>query len=440
MIAARIGGLRLRLQSALVNRGRRGSPCGQPDCVRDHRGLCTGRADYDQSRIRPFLVAIGTCRDQFDRRPHRPPSRPLRPDHRHCARTRHRSGPDPRAVGRRGRHQGRQPVLHGRGGQGRCDPRQPEEPHRQGRGPDEAAPGAAGIHHRDLGRHPQRHPRNALLADRARGDQRCAVRTSRAPPGLPAPSRSSPATSRRSARWPRCSSTINPRSSCRTAPIHPGTDPNDRREARHRQRLSGRRQSRRRISPPHRLPCLPGLRQLRRHVHLQHHADLHRRRRHAAAAHGGAAVRRSAPRQGIPGPTGRLPRADDREGPEAARHRRPRFDPQRRHRRDGDRRLDQRHAACAGDRARRRLRRLLERSHDAGRVQPSVAVRRAGAHRRAPLRQIFDGRHRRGRRRAGDRARTAGGRAAQWRRHDLHRRNAGRAGQAPRHQVRPTAR
>jgi hypothetical protein len=48
-----------------------------------------------------------------------------------------------------------------------------------------------------------------------------------------------------------------------------------------------------------------------------------------------------------------LPRADDREGPEATRHRRARFDPQRRHRRDGDRRLDERHAACAGDRARR---------------------------------------------------------------------------------------
>ena len=216
--------------------------------------------------------------------------------------------------------------------------------------------------------------------------------------------------------------------------------PENRRETRHRQRLSGRRQSRRRVSPPHRLPCLPRLRQLRRHVHLQHHADLHRRRRHAAAAHGGPAVRRSAPPQGIPGPAGRVPRADDRKGPEAARHRGARFDPQRRHRRDGDRRLDQCHAACAGDRARRRLRGLLERGHDAGRVQPSVAVRRAGPHRRPPLRQIFDGRHRRGRRRAGDRARTAGGRTAQRRRDDLHRRNAGPAGQAPRHQEPPTAR
>ena len=57
----------------------------------------------------------------------------------------------------------------------------------------------------------------------------------------------------------------------------------------------------------HHIAChaCPGYRQLRRHVHLQHHADLHRRRRHAAAAHGGAAVRRSAPPQGVPGPAGR---------------------------------------------------------------------------------------------------------------------------------------
>ena len=68
----------------------------------------------------------------------------------------------------------------------------------------------------------------------------------------------------------------------------------DGREARHRQRLSGRGAPRRRVPPPHRLPRLPRLRQLRRHVHLQHHADVHRRRRHAAAAHGGAAFRRPA--------------------------------------------------------------------------------------------------------------------------------------------------
>ena len=57
----------------------------------------------------------------------------------------------------------------------------------------------------------------------------------------------------------------------------------------------------------HHIAChaCPGYRQLRRHVHLQHHADLHRRRRHAAAAHGGAAVRRPAPAQGVPGRAGR---------------------------------------------------------------------------------------------------------------------------------------
>ena len=76
----------------------------------------------------------------------------------------------------------------------------------------------------------------------------------------------------------------------------PGHRPADRREARHRQRLSGRWPSRCGAPSAHRLPCVPRLRQLRRHVHLQHDADLHRRRRHAAAAHGGAAVRRSAPR------------------------------------------------------------------------------------------------------------------------------------------------
>ena len=55
-----------------------------------------------------------------------------------------------------------------------------------------------------------------------------------------------------------------------------------------------------------------------------------------------------------------LSREDDGEGPQAARHRGARLDPQRRDRRDGDRRIDQRDAAHAGDRARRRLRRLLE--------------------------------------------------------------------------------
>ncbi len=92
-------------------------------------------------------------------------------------------------------------------------------------------------------------------------------------------------------------------------PIHPGQRPEDRRGAGHRQRLSGRRTSRPGLSPPHRLPRLPRHRQLRRHVHLQHDADLHRRRRHAAAAHGGAGVRRSAPGERISGRAGRLPRA-----------------------------------------------------------------------------------------------------------------------------------
>ena len=126
--------------------------------------------------------------------------------------------------------------------------------------------------------------------------QRCAVRASERHRASPAPSRSWPATSRRSARWPRCSSTTSRRSSCRTAPIHPGTDPKtgEKLDIVSAYQVAGHPDAEYR----HHIAChaCPGYRQLRRHVHLQHHADLHRRRRHAAAAHGGAAVRRSAPR------------------------------------------------------------------------------------------------------------------------------------------------
>ena len=53
----------------------------------------------------------GAIREELECRAHRPPSGTLDPDHRDRARARNRSGPHPRAVGRRGRHQGRQPVL-----------------------------------------------------------------------------------------------------------------------------------------------------------------------------------------------------------------------------------------------------------------------------------------------------------------------------------------
>ena len=57
--------------------------------------------------------------------------------------------------------------------------------------------------------------------------------------------------------------------------------------------------------------------------------------------------------------------------------------------------------ARARDRARCRLWRLLEGGHDPGGVQPPVAACRASAHRRATIPQVFDGRHRSGRRSAG---------------------------------------
>ena len=85
--------------------------------------------------------------------------------------------------------------------------------------------------------------------------------------GLPARSRSSPATSRRSARSPPCSSTIDPRSSCRTGRSIPATIP---RPARH-STSSAPTRSPATPTPPSAStspPRLPGHRQLRRHVHL----------------------------------------------------------------------------------------------------------------------------------------------------------------------------
>ena len=80
-------------------------------------------------------------------------------------------------------------------------------------------------------------------------------------------------------------------------PIHPGTDPKtgETIDLVSAYQVAGHPDAEYR----HHIAChaCPGYRQLRRHVHLQHHADLHRRGRHAAAAHGGAAVRRSAPRR-----------------------------------------------------------------------------------------------------------------------------------------------
>ena len=262
---------------------------------------------------------------------------------------------DPRAVGRRGRHQGRQPVLPRRHGQGRCDPCAPQGPHRQGAGPAQAAPRPARVHDRDLRRHPQRHARDALFADRPRADQRCTLR---------APERDGPCRHDRGrclrqaagrARWPRCSSTTSRRSSCRTARSIPAPIP---RRAR-RSTSSAPIRSRDTPTPSyrHRIAChaCPGFGSCGGMFTYNTMQTFIGVRRHAAAAHGGAAVRRSAQAQRVPGRAGGPPRQAHGEGPEAARHRRARFHPQRGDRRDGHRRLDQRDAARPRDRARRRL-------------------------------------------------------------------------------------
>ena len=306
----------------------------------------------------------GACRDQFENRAHRPSSRPLDPDHWHRARARNRSGSHSRAVGGRGRHEGRQPVLSRRPRQGRSGARATQGPHRHGRGQAQAAPRAARVHDRDVRRHPQRHARDALFADRARSHQRHAVR---------APERDRPLRHHRHRRLRQAAGRhAGGAARAQSAGDHhvgrldpSGPRSEDGRDHRSRHGLPGRGPSRRRLPPSHRLPCLPGLRQLRRHVHVQHHADLHRRRRHAAAADGGAAVRRPAPGGRVRRPAGRAPRQSHRQGHQAARHRRARFTAQCRDRRDGNRRLDQRDAARPGDRAGGGICRLLEGGHDA---------------------------------------------------------------------------
>ena len=69
-------------------------------------------------------------------------------------------------------------------------------------------------------------------------------------------------------------------------------------------------------------------------------------------------------------------------------------DPQCGHRGDGGGWLHQCGSARAGNRARGRLRRFLERHHDAGGVQPPLQERGAGADRRPPLWPLFHGRYR----------------------------------------------
>ena len=170
---------------------------------------------------------------------------------------------------------------------------------KRGQDQDPDAPGPARVHRRNLRRHAQRHPRDALLADRTRGDPRFGVCEHLSASGLePAPSPWSPATSRRSARSPRCSSTTGPPSSCptdRSIRAFDSQSPGVRSTSwsRRIQAAGNQDEALKRM----RIACeaCPGYRQLRRDVHLQHHADLHRRGRHAAAAYGLTAVGRPAP-------------------------------------------------------------------------------------------------------------------------------------------------
>ena len=178
----------------------------------------------------------------------------------------------------------------GRAREGRGDPGRAAAPGRRCRSP--GAGHRAQLRGRDLRRAAQRHAGDAVLADRPRDHQRRRV----PPPGR-----------ERRARRDR-------RGRLRQAP---GGDP--RRDPR-AQRPRGDHV--RRLDPPwHRLPyrradrhhlLLPGgggaaggaaadragglarPRQLRRHVHLQHHAVVHRDLRHGAAAHGGPGVGGSA--------------------------------------------------------------------------------------------------------------------------------------------------
>ena len=112
---------------------------------------------------------------------------------------------------------------------------------------------------------------------------------------------------------------------------------------------------------PLRAARLPRPGQLRGHVHLQHHADLHRGARPRAAAHGVAGVGRPPPAERVPRPNGRLPPHHDEQGHPAERHRHAGLAAERRDGRDRHGRLHQRRAAQRRDRPRRRHRPLGRR-------------------------------------------------------------------------------
>ena len=181
----------------------------------------------------------------------------------------------------------RQPVLPRRHRKGRRDPggARGADRARRSAGP----PDRARLHHRRVRRTAERHRPHAVLPDRPRARERrgrrAPERERREGPRSP----SSRATSRRSARSRRCSSTTSRRSSFPTARSSPGTDPEtgERIDLVTAFQVAGDPDPAR--AHAHGAPRLPWPGQLRRHVHLQHHAVVHRRARHGAAAHGGAA-------------------------------------------------------------------------------------------------------------------------------------------------------
>ena len=80
----------------------------------------------------------------------------------------------------------------------------------------------------------------------------------------------------------------------------PRDRPRDRRAHRPRDRVPVRRRSRPRGARPPRAARVSRPGQLWRHVHLQHHADVHRRAGHGTAAHGRSGLRRRAPHEDVP--------------------------------------------------------------------------------------------------------------------------------------------
>ncbi len=182
-------------------------------------------------------------------------------------------------------------------------------------------PHPARVHAGRLGRPAQRHAADAVLTRRPRARPR---RGRRAPGGE---RRGGPRRRRRVRQAPGRDRRRRAREQ------HAGGDPVRRPDqARHRPRdgwpdrprvgLPGGRPGRRGARPV-RAARLPRPGQLRGHVHLQHHADLHRGPRARAAAHGVPAVGRPAPADRVPRPDGRLPARHGGAGHPAARHRRP---------------------------------------------------------------------------------------------------------------------